>query len=82
LAEGLGRPLDQLTREDFRKIDVRFGSDVTGVFTLSRALARRTSTGAPGTAQVRKQLGRWKKAFATGPHREARRVTKVRGKRT
>jgi argininosuccinate lyase len=61
MAERSGRPLDQLTLEDFRKIDGRFGSDVTGVFNLTRALTRRTSTGAPGTAQVRKQLARWKK---------------------
>ena len=69
MAERSGRPLDQLTVEDFRKIDGRFGSDVTGVFNLTRALTRRASIGAPGTAQVRKQLARWKKILAAPPSR-------------
>jgi len=64
LAERLGRPLSQLTLEEFREVDQRFGQDVTSVFDLARALSRRTSTGAPGTAGVKKQLARWRKALA------------------
>ena len=63
LAEKAGRPLDQLTLAEFQSVDPRFGPDVTGVFDLERAMARRQLTGAPGTAEVRKQIQRWKKVL-------------------
>ncbi len=62
LAEKLGKRLDQLTVAEFRSIDRRFGPDVLNVFDLKRALAQRKLTGAPGGAQVARQLDRWTKA--------------------
>ena len=61
LAEKSGRPLDRLTLADFQGVDATFAADVTGVFDLKQAMARRQLTGAPGTAEVKKQLARWKK---------------------
>ena len=59
LAERLGKPLNALSLEQWRSIHPRFGQDVAAVFDLKTAMARRTMPGAPGTAQVRRQLARW-----------------------
>jgi argininosuccinate lyase len=63
LAERTGRQLDQLALADFKSVDEAFGADVVSVFDLQEAMARRRLTGAPGTAEVKKQLARWKKAL-------------------
>lgn len=59
LAERVGRPLNALSLEQWRSIHPQFGPDVVEVFDLKRAMARRNLVGAPGIAQVRKQLARW-----------------------
>lgn len=59
LAETAGKPLDAITTEEFRSISTAFGDDIGRVFELRRAMAKRTSTGAPGTAGVRRQLAAW-----------------------
>ena len=59
LAETAGKPLDAVTTEEFRSISPAFGDDIGRVFELRRAMAKRTSTGAPGTAGVRRQLAAW-----------------------
>jgi argininosuccinate lyase len=59
-AEKAGRPLNQVTVAEFKKISPKFGPDVRTVFDLKRAMQRRTLTGAPGTSEVKKQLARWK----------------------
>jgi argininosuccinate lyase len=64
LAEGRGKPLNQLALAEFQSVDKRFAPDVLKVFDLKRALARRLMTGAPGTQEVRKQLARWRKLMA------------------
>jgi argininosuccinate lyase len=64
LAEKSGTPLDRLTLADFQGIDSTFGKDVTSVFDLKKAMARRKVTGSPGTLEVKKQLARWKKMLA------------------
>jgi argininosuccinate lyase len=64
LAENSGRQLDQLSLADFQEVDKTFGADVTDVFDLEKAMARRQLTGAPGTAEVKKQLARWKKSLS------------------
>ncbi|MEN9734554.1 MAG: hypothetical protein RLZ45_2549 [Verrucomicrobiota bacterium] len=61
LAEKAGKPLDAVTLGEFQEISPSFGDDVIGVFRLRTAMARRTSTGAPGTAGVRRQLAAWSK---------------------
>ncbi|MBK8000451.1 MAG: argininosuccinate lyase [Verrucomicrobia bacterium] len=64
LAEKSGKPLDRLKLADFQGIDRTFTADVTSVFDLKKAMARRKLTGSPGTLEVKKQLARWKKALA------------------
>ncbi len=59
LAETAGKPLDAVTTEEFRSISPAFGDDIGRVFELRRAMAKRTSTGAPGTTGVRRQLAAW-----------------------
>jgi argininosuccinate lyase len=61
LAEGLGRPLDQLTLAELQSVERRFGADALETFNLDQALARRELTGAPGTNEVKKQLAKWEK---------------------
>jgi len=63
LAEKTGRPLDRLTLADFKGVDPAFTADVTSVFDLGQAMARRRLTGAPGTAEVAKQIARWRKSL-------------------
>ncbi|MCI0534108.1 MAG: argininosuccinate lyase [Verrucomicrobiales bacterium] len=67
LAEQLKKPLDQLSVAEFKTLDVRFGADVKEVFDLDKAMRRRTSTGAPGHSEVKRQLARWKKLLACPP---------------
>jgi len=65
-AEKNRKALNELTANELRAIDKRFGDDALDVFDLSSAMARRKLTGAPGTSEVRRQLARWKKALKTG----------------
>src|SRR5262245_31393184 len=65
LAEKTGRPLNQFTLAEFRKVNASFKGDVTDVFKLNHALARRQQVGATGTAEVRKQLARWRGVLAS-----------------
>ncbi len=60
-AEGLRKPLSQLTLAEFRAVEKRFAPDVLKVFDLRSAMSRRETTGAPGTREVQKQLARWRK---------------------
>ena len=61
LAEKTGRPLNRLTLEELRSADKNFEADARHVFDLKTAMARRNTTGAPGTREVRRQLARWRK---------------------
>ncbi len=63
-AEKAGLPLNRLSRAEFQAISTEFGPDVLATFDLRKAMARRKSTGAPGTRQVRQQLAAWKKRLA------------------
>lgn len=60
-AEKHRKPLNELTTAELRGIDKHFGEDAKEVFDLDAAMERRKLTGAPGTAEVRKQLARWRK---------------------
>jgi argininosuccinate lyase len=69
LAEGEGKPLNQLTLADLRSAvpvtgSKYFGRDALGVFELKRAMTKRNLPGAPGTKEVAKQLGRWRKLLS------------------
>ncbi len=60
LAEKTRRPLNALTVEEFKNVDDHFGPDILRVFDLQAAMRKRNVTGAPGTAQVKKELARWR----------------------
>jgi len=60
LAEQLGKRLDRLTLAELQSVEKKFSTDALEIFDLEQALARRKIPGAPGTAEVRKQLARWK----------------------
>ena len=64
LAERLGKPLDKLTLRELQSVEKKFDAEALKSFDLKRALASRKLTGAPGTAEVRKQLARWKKLLS------------------
>jgi argininosuccinate lyase len=64
-SEECGKPLNQLSVAEFQGVDPSFGPDVTAVFDLEKAMARRTIVGSPGTKEVKKQLARWKKSAAS-----------------
>ena len=61
LAERLGKPLNRLKLRDLQSVEKKLDAEALQVFDLKRALASRKLTGAPGTAEVRKQLVRWKR---------------------
>ncbi|MCX7824566.1 MAG: argininosuccinate lyase [Verrucomicrobiae bacterium] len=63
-AERLGKPLNALPLETFKKHSPKFGPDVLQVFDVRRALAARTAAGAPSPANVKRQLKRWEKLLA------------------
>ena len=61
LAEILDKPLNKLSTAELQSVDKTFGRDALDVFDLKRAMAKRNLTGAPGTREVARQLGRWRK---------------------
>jgi argininosuccinate lyase len=61
LAERGGKKLNELTLAEMQSVTEKFGADAAGVFDLNRAMKARELVGAPGTGQVKKQLGRWRK---------------------
>jgi argininosuccinate lyase len=63
LAERLGKPLDQLTVDELQGVERTFGPDALGLFNVKRSLDARELTGAPGSAPVKRQLSKWKKAL-------------------
>lgn len=61
LAEQKGKRLNELSLKDLQSVDATFGKDALDIFDLQKAMAQRNLTGAPGTAEVKRQLARWKK---------------------
>ena len=64
VAEKSRKPLNELTRDELASVHKEFGKDVVEIFDLEKAMSRRESTGAPGTKEVRKQLGRWRRVLS------------------
>ena len=64
LAEKNSVALNQLPTDEVQKVHPAFGADWVEIFDLRRALAKRTGTGMPGPAQVKKQFARWEKRLA------------------
>ncbi|QYM78382.1 argininosuccinate lyase [Horticoccus luteus] len=61
LAETNGVALNALATADVQQVHAGFGDDWAQVFDLKRALTKRTGTGMPGPAQVKRQFARWRK---------------------
>ena len=64
LAERVRKPINQLSRSEFRAVNTAFGPDVFQLFDVAKALDRRTIIGAPGTRQVKSQIKRWQKSLS------------------
>jgi argininosuccinate lyase len=64
LAEKTGKRLNELTLEELRSVEIKFGPDARHIFDLPQAMARRNLPGAPGAKEVRKQLQRWHEVLA------------------
>jgi argininosuccinate lyase len=64
LAEKNRKLLNQLTLAEFKSVDPAFGRDALGVFDLSRAMSKRNLTGAPGTREIARQIGRWREQLS------------------
>ncbi len=63
LSERLETPLDRLTLDQLRSVHPTFEADVAEVFDLEQAMKRRTATGSPGTAAVKRQLACWNRVL-------------------
>jgi argininosuccinate lyase len=61
LAEESALPINQLSYDQVKKIHPALRPDWAESFYLSKAMARRTGTGMPGPAQLKRQLKRWNK---------------------
>jgi len=61
LAEETLLPINQLAYDDVKKIHPALKPDWAESFELGKAMARRTGTGMPGPAQLKRQLARWNK---------------------
>ena len=61
LAEKQRKPLNQLTLNELLSIEKSFAEDALHIFNLDRALANRKLSGSPGTAEVKRQLAKWRK---------------------
>jgi argininosuccinate lyase len=64
LAERSGKRLNQLTLAELQSVEPKLGADVLKTFDVKSAMTRRKLPGSPGTAEVKKQLARWKRALA------------------
>ncbi len=64
LAEKTGKRLNEVTLDELRSLEKKFGPDARNIFDLPQAMARRNLPGAPGAKEVRKQLQRWHKILA------------------
>ena len=62
------KALNELATRELQAIDRRFANDASSVFDLRAAMARRNIPGAPGTAEVRKQLARWRRQLKPAKH--------------
>jgi len=64
-AESLKVPLDQIPQEEAEPIHHKLAGDWRKVFDLERAFQCREGIGMPGPKQIRKQLNRWSKVYAS-----------------
>jgi len=55
-----GRPLDQISLSELKKISPLFDVDVANVFDIRRSLSSRVATGAPSPKNVAAQIKKWR----------------------
>ncbi len=67
LAEKEGIPLSKVPLPVLKSVAPVFDGSALEAFDVSKALARRTMPGAPGTREVKRQLQRWRKALQASP---------------
>ena len=65
LAAQANKPLDSLTIEEFRSLDVHFEPDVYAVFDFQRSIARRSASGGTAPQAVAAQLEQARQALQT-----------------
>lgn len=63
LAEQSGKSLNQLSLAELQSVEKKLGAQALQLFDLAQAMARRKLPGSPGTAEVQRQLARWKQAL-------------------
>lgn len=61
LAEKKNLALNELPLAELRGINPNFAADVSAVFELQKAMARKRLVGSPGAREIRKQLSRWQR---------------------
>jgi len=60
-----GKPLNTLSDNEFLAASDAFGPDVHEIFDARAALRRRTATGAPSSANIGRQIARWRELLST-----------------
>lgn len=63
-AESLSVPLDEVPQADAKTIHKKLSGNWREVFDLSRAMRAREGAGMPGPKQIKRQIARWRKAYA------------------
>lgn len=61
LSEKTGKPLSELSTEQFRSVSKSFDGTTRKLFDLEASMRRKEIVGAPGTRQVAAQLARWER---------------------
>jgi argininosuccinate lyase len=60
-AESAGKTLAQLSLPELQSVEKRFSADALQIFDLAQAMDRRKMLGAPGRAEVARQLAKWER---------------------
>ena len=63
LAEKQGKPMNELTREDFQGVDRRFSKDVLDVFDFEKSVETRTVKGGTSRKAVLEQIEELREAL-------------------
>lgn len=61
-----GKPLDDLTLEEYRSVSPAFDEDIYEAISLKTCVERRMTTGAPGAEAMKKVIGIYRKELEQG----------------
>lgn len=56
LAENEGKPMNELTTEQFQSVDSRFGADVLGIFDYERSVEMKSAVGGTCMSAIKEQI--------------------------